>query len=301
MKIKENEMKKAIVVICLLLILLSMVGCSQKEELVVIAGKPMTEQYIIVEMLTYLIEENTDISVEQKMGIGGGTSNIHPAMINGEIDIYPEYTGTGWLFVLKEELINDPDELYRAVKEKYQSDYGITWSELYGFNDTYGIAVKEDLASELGLNTYSDLVEVSGNLNLGAEYDFFERDDGYPGLEATYGFEFGNKTELDIGLKYEAIGQNQVDVINIFSTDGRLKEYELMVLEDEKNFFPSYYCATLIRTETLEEYPELEDVLAMLDGQITNDEMTQMNYLVEIENKGPKQVALDFLEEKGLN
>jgi glycine betaine/choline ABC-type transport system substrate-binding protein len=120
-------MKKAIVLMSLVVMLLSIVGCSQEEKKVVIASKPMTEQYIIVEMLTYLIEENTDITVEQKLGIGGGTSNIHPAMLKGEIDIYPEYTGTGWLFVLGEELINGPSELYQAVKERYKSEYGITW------------------------------------------------------------------------------------------------------------------------------------------------------------------------------
>lgn len=293
-------MKKTIVAVCLVMISVLMVGCGQDEKKVVIASKPMTEQYIIVEMLTYLIETNTDITVEQKLGIGGGTANIHPAMMNGEIDIYPEYTGTGWLAVLEEDLINDPNELYEAVKEKYEVEYGILWSGLYGFNDTYGIAVKEDLANELGLNTYSDLAAVSNKLNLGAEYDFYEREDGYPGLEASYGFNFSKKTELDIGLKYEAMGQDQVDVINIFSTDGRLKEYGLKVLEDDKNYFPSYYCATLIRFEILKEYPEIEGILAMLDGQISNDEMTEMNYLVEIENKDPKKVALDFLEEKGL-
>jgi len=260
----------------------------------------MTEQYILVEMLTYLIEDNTDIMVEQKMGIGGGTSNIHPAMIDGEIDIYPEYTGTGWLFVLKQELINDPDALYMATKDAYAAEYEIMWSELYGFNDTYGIAMKKELAEQLGVETYSDLAAVSADLNLGAEYDFYEREDGYPGLESTYGFEFGEKTELDIGLKYQSITSDEVDVINVFSTDGRLKEANLVVLKDDKNFFPSYYCATLIRQDTLKEYPELEKVLAMMDNQISDDDMTYLNYLVEIENQDPKAVAKNFLIEKGL-
>jgi len=293
-------MKKVVLASFLILIMLLSFGCAGEEKKVVIASKPMTEQYIIVEMLTYLIEENTDISVEQKMGIGGGTSNIHPAMVKGEIDIYPEYTGTGWLFVLKEEPISDPDLLYEAVKERYLSEYGIVWSEPYGFNNTFGLAVKEDLADELNLKTYSDLAKFSNRLSFGAEYDFFEREDGYPGLVKTYGFDFKKTTELDIGLKYEAIGSGEVDVINIFSTDGRLKEYGLKVLEDDKNFFPSYYCATLIRQETLEKYPELKEILSLLDGQINNDEMTTMNYLVEIEKKDPKEVALNFLEEKGL-
>jgi osmoprotectant transport system substrate-binding protein len=293
-------MKKIIVSMLLVFVLLFSAGCAKEEKKVVIASKPMAEQYILVEMLTYLIEGNTDIIVEQKMGIGGGTSNIHPAMVEGEIDIYPEYTGTGWLFVLKEDLISDPQQLYTETKDAYADEFEIIWSELYGFNDTYGIAVKQELADKLDLKTYSDLAAVSTDLNLGAEYDFYEREDGYPGLETVYGFDFGEKTELDIGLKYQSISSDEVDVINVFSTDGRLKEANLVVLEDDKNFFPSYYAATLIRKDTLKKYPELKKVLAILDNQISNDEMTNLNYLVEIENKDPKVVAMDFLVEKGL-
>ncbi|QRN86402.1 glycine/betaine ABC transporter substrate-binding protein [Clostridia bacterium] len=292
--------KKIFVLLLVLVISLSIIGCAKDEKTVVIASKPMTEQYILVEMLTQLIESNSDIVVEQKLGIGGGTSNIHPGMINGEIDIYPEYTGTGWLFVLKQDLINDPQALYEAVKEQYKSDFDIVWSELYGFNDTYGIAMKKEVAEAMNIKTYSDLAKVSDQLALGAEYDFYEREDGYPGLEAAYGFDFDDKVELDIGLKYQAIGSDQVDAINIFSTDGRLKEFGLVVLEDDMNFFPSYFAATLVRQETLDMYPELTSILAMMDGLISNEEMTEMNYLVEIEDMDPKQVAMDFLTQKGL-
>jgi len=294
-------LKKIIAIIGVIALTASLfAGCSTEEKKVVIASKPMTEQYILVEMLTDLIEQETDITVEQKMGIGGGTSNIHPGMENGEIDMYPEYTGTGWLFVLKEDLINDPDELYRAVSEGYQQEYNFKWTGLYGFNNTFALAVKRDLALELNLQTYSDLVRVSSDLDFGAEYDFYEREDGYPGLVEAYGFDFSRQVELDIGLKYDAIGRDEVDVINVFSTDGRLKEYDLVVLRDDKNFFPSYYAATIIRQETLDEYPELEGVLEMLTGAIDDEEMTYLNYLVEIEKQDPAQVANDFLKEKGL-
>lgn len=293
-------MRKIIVmVICLTMTANLLIGCSE-EKTVVIASKPMTEQYIIAEMLTQLITHHTDIKVEQKLGIGGGTSNIHPAMEKGEIDIYPEYTGTGWMFVLKEDFMADPDALYTEVKAAYAEKYQIHWSNLYGFNDTFGIAIKKELAEELDIKTYSDLAAHSGELTLGAEYDFYEREDGYPGLKDVYGFDFDEKKELDIGLKYQAISSDEVDVINVFSTDGRLKEVGLVVLEDDKNFFPSYFAATLIRQETLEEYPLLEEIMSMLDDKISNEEMIEMNYLVEIEKKDPKQVAKDFLVEKGL-
>lgn len=294
-------MLKRIVMSTMLIAFLLLAGCSQGEQKnIVIASKPMTEQFILSEMMTALIEDRTEIIVEQKQGIGGGTSNIHPAMINGEIDIYPEYTGTGWLFVLKEEAINDPDEIYKSVKDKYASEYKIHWTGKYGFNDTFGIAMKKELADSMGIKTYSDLAAKSGELTFGAEYDFFEREDGMPGLTEVYGFDFKKTAELDIGLKYQAIGSDEVDVINVFSTDGRLEQEGLVVLADDKYFFPDYHAATLVRQETLDKYPELNDVLELLTNQISNEEMIYMNYLVEVEKKDPEQVAKDFLKDKGL-
>lgn len=292
--------KKIMAIVLGLVMIISFSGCENKAKRVVIASKPMTEQYILAEMLTQLIEENTDIEVVQKLGIGGGTSNIQPAMESGEIDIYPEYTGTGWLFVLKKDLINDPNELYKAVKKEYEEKYNIKWLGLYGFNDTFTLTIKNDKAEELNINSYSDLASKSENLKFGAEYDFYEREDGYKGLEKVYGFKFKDKVELDIGLKYDAIASDNVDVINAFSTDAMLKKYDLKVLEDDKNFFPSYYATTLVRGEMLEAYPELEEVLNKLEGMISNEEMIQMNYAVEIEKKDPKEVAKTFLISKGL-
>jgi len=294
-------MKKILSLILVLFLILTGTACSRDEEKkIVIASKPMTEQFILVEMLSALIESESDIVVEQKMGIGGGTANIHPGMINGEIDIYPEYSGTGWLFVLKEELINNPEELFNNVKEKYETEYNIKWMEPYGFNNTFALAMDKDLASEMDIETYSDLAEKSNDLIFGAEYDFFEREDGLPGLKEVYGFEFENEVEMDIGLKYEAVKNKKVDVINAFSTDGLLLEYNLQVLTDDKFFFPSYQGATLVRNETLEKYPELEEILVKLEGAITDEEMIYLNYQVDKENKDPKEVAKTFLEEKGL-
>ncbi len=291
---------KYVYMLWLLVFTMLLSSCSNNKDKVVVASKPMTEQYILAEMITFLIEEHTDLKVEQKLGIGGGTSNIHPAMEKGEIDIYPEYTGTGWLFVLKNDLISDYDELYEKVKEEYMENYNIKWLELYGFNDTYGLAIKNTEAEKLNIHTYSDLALVSDELSFGAEYDFYEREDGFQGIEKLYGFNFKEKVELDLGLKYTAINEGKVNVINTFSTDGLLKAYDLKVLEDDKNFFPPYYATTLIREETLEKYPQLENVLNKLSGQISNEEMIQMNYEVEEEKKSPKTVAKEFLDKKGL-
>lgn len=296
-------MKKTLGILITITILTSLIACraqSTDANTIVLASKPMTEQFIMAEMLIALIEQETDLKVEHKEGIGGGTSNIHPAMKAGEIDLYPEYTGTAWMFVLEQKLVHDPAELYEAVKAGYEDSFEFTWSGMYGFNDTYGLAMKRELAEELGIVNYSDLAKISFELKFGAEHDFFEREDGMPGIVGTYGFDFKKELGMDIGLKYQAIGTGEVDVINIFSTDGRLKEFDLVVLEDNKNFFPSYHCATVIRQETLENYPELEGVLELMTGLINSDEMTEMNYLVEIQKKDAKEVALSFLIKKGL-
>lgn len=288
------------ILIVLLLLVVILTGCSQEKDTVVLASKPVTEQFILAEILTQLIETHTDISVDQKLGIGGGTSNIHPALLNGEIDLYPEYTGTGWLFVLKEDPISDANVLYETVKAAYDSEMDLHWSGLYGFNNTYGIAVVKEVAEQYGLRTVSDLAKVSSNLTFAANPDFLERDDGFPGLVAAYGLSFGDIKEIDIGLRYEAVKSDDVDVITVFSTDGRLQSEPVVVLEDDASYFTSYHAATIIRNETLKKYPELDGVLERLTGKISNAEMIEMNYLVEIEKEDPKQVAKDFLTRKGL-
>lgn len=298
MKKRKMQWLSAVLVVGMGMLLLQ--GCGGSEKKVVLASKPVTEQFILAEMLTLLIEVHTDLTVEQKLGIGGGTSNIHPALLNGEIDLYPEYTGTGWLFVLKEPLIRDPQVLYTAVKEAYQAEFDVHWTGLYGFNNTYGLAVTRRVQETYGLSTISDLAAVSGSLTFAANPDFLEREDGYKGLVEEYGLTFGGIKEIDIGLRYDAIKSDDVDVITVFSTDGRLQDEEIAILTDDRNFFASYYAATLIRQEVLDAHPELGPVLEKLTGAISNEAMIAMNFLVEVENQDPKAVAEDFLRSKGL-
>lgn len=287
--------------LCLLMVASLLAGCTKKsEEVVVIASKPVTEQFILAEMLTFLIEEHTDLSVKQTLGIGGGTSNIHPALLKGEIDLYPEYIGTGWLFVLKQAPIQDAAMLYEQVKKAYHEQMQLHWSGLYGFNNTYGVAVAESVARQYNLKTVSDLAQVSDKLVFAANPDFLERDDGFIGLTKTYGLTFKAIKEIDIGLRYEAVNSEGVDVITVFSTDGRLKEEPVMVLDDDRGYFTSYHAATVVREETLKKHPKLEQVLEKLSGNISNEEMIALNYQVEIEKQDPKVVAKTFLQQKGL-
>ena len=272
---------------------------SKKDKTINIATKPMTEGYILGQMLTELIEQDTDLKVNITNGVGGGTSNIHPAIVKGEFDLYPEYTGTSWEAVLKKEGSYDEskfDELQKEYKEKYNLEY----VNLYGFNNTYGLAVNKDIAEKYNLKTYSDLAKVSNNLIFGAEYDFFEREDGYKELQKVYNVDFKKKIDMDIGLKYQAMKDKKIDVMVIFTTDGQLAISDVVVLEDDKKMYPSYRAGTVVRSEILSKYPELKAVLEKLNNILDDKTMADLNYQVESEGKKPEDVAREYLQEKGL-
>lgn len=286
------------VVLCGAVIVAAFVVPSAKKT-IHIASKPMTEQYIISEMLKTVIEDRTDLNVELTQGVGGGTSNIEPAMEAGEFDLYPEYTGTGWSEVLKKDGVYNED-LFEQLQQAYSDELGFEWVGMYGFNNTYGLAVRSDLAEQYGLKTYSDLAAVSDQMVFGAEYDFFEREDGYNALVDTYGLNFKDTMDLDIGLKYEAMDEKEIDAMVIFTTDGQLSVSDITVLEDDKGIYPSYLCGNVVRSEVLQAHPELREVLELFEGIITDDKMAQMNYQVEAEGKDPKEVAQEFLRSEGL-
>ncbi|MDL2211352.1 ABC transporter permease subunit [Erysipelotrichaceae bacterium OttesenSCG-928-M19] len=301
---RKNKQKKknyiALAFSTLIIISLIIINpSSNKETTLNIATKPMSEQYIIGEMYKFLIEEDLDINVKLTQGVGGGTANIQPAMESKEIDLYPEYTGTGWNAVLKEESVYTEKD-YTTLKNKYLEKYDFIWLNKFGFNNTYGLAITKDLADKYDIETYSDLAYHSSTLVFGAEYDFFDRQDGYQALKDTYDFAFKKTMDLDIGLKYQAIKQKKVDVISIFTTDGQLSSSELVVLKDDLALYPSYMCTSVIRAEVLEEYPKLEKTLMKLDNVLDDKAMAKLNYLVEEEKQEPKEVAFNYLVELGL-
>lgn len=293
-------MKRFLVIILIALLSIPSFGCSNKSDTIKIATKPMTEQFILGEMIKLLIEDNTDLNVEITKGIGGGTSNIHPAIVKEDFDLYPEYTGTGWSFVLKEDGIPDDETLYKELQEKYKNNYDLSWIGLYGFNNTYGLVIRKDLSEKYNIKTYSDLAKYSEDLTFGAEYDFYERDDGFDALCEEYGMSFKKSVDLDIGLKYNAINSKEIDVMNVFTTDGQLADSDVVLLEDNKNFYQTYYCGTVIRNDILKKYPELEEVLMKMNNILTESEMAELNYKVESKKEDEKKVAEDFLRDKGL-
>lgn len=297
-KKKRNVLALLAVVVCILMGSIFMPA--PKQDTIHIATKPMTEEFIIGEMLRQLIEANTNLNVKITKGVGGGTSNIHPAMVKKEFDMYPEYTGTAWNFVLKKKAIPDAKTLYHDLVKEYQTRYDMSWLGLYGFNNTYGVAVSKKTAETYHLKTYSDLSKVSPSLSFGGEYDFYERDDGYDALRKVYDFNFKKTVDLDIGLKYDALLKGEVDAITVFTTDGRLSDPNIVLLKDDRNFFQSYYAGTIVRNEILQKHPELKSIIMKLNGQISDKEMAKMNYEVEQDGQNEADVAHAFLIKKHL-
>ncbi len=291
--------KKALVILMILVLATTaLAGCGSSADITV-GSKNFTENILLGEMISILIEENTDLTVERKLNLGGTLVNFE-ALRNGDLDLYVDYTGTGLMAILDMDVINDPDLVYDIVQEEYMEQFGLKWMAPMGFNNTYAIAVREDTAKQYSLETLSDLALVSDELVLGSHQEFYNRPDGYPGLQETYGMNFKDTKAMEIGLKYQAIGTKDIDVTDAFATDGRLISYNLVVLEDDKQFFPPYHAAPVVRMDTLEEYPELEGILNSLGNMISDEEMQQMNYLVEEEGMDEAKVARDFLVQKGL-
>ncbi|MEI3551075.1 MAG: glycine betaine ABC transporter substrate-binding protein [Acutalibacteraceae bacterium] len=301
--VKQKKTNKIMAVIAAILCLGIAGGVlihTQQKDTIHIATKPMTEQYVIGEMLDILIEQDTDLNVELTQGVGGGTSNIQPAMESGEFDMYPEYTGTGWNMVLKHDGLYTED-LFSELEDEYSERFNMDWVGMYGFNNTYGLVVRREIAEKYNLKTYSDLKAVAGDLTFGAEYDFFEREDGYDALCETYGLNFGKTMDLDMGLNIRRSTRKRLIAIVIFTSDGQLSASDVVVLEDDKHIYPSYVCGNVISVQKyLRNIPELKSVLEKLNGLITDNDMAAMNYAVESENKEPRDVAKEYLSSHNL-
>ena len=264
-----------------------------------IATKPTTEGYILGDMIGELIKDNSNIKVKITQGVGGGTSNIHPGMVKGDFDIYPEYTGTVWQIVLKEDSPYNEDK-FPILEKAYKEKFGLVWANLFGFNDTYGIAVRNEIAKKYNLKKISDLKSIASQLVFGAEYDFYEREDGFTALSDKYGLHFKKELDMDNGLKYQAIRDGKIDVMTVFTTDGQLATSDITVLEDDRHLYPSYLAGTVVREKTLEKYPKLKEILAKLNNILDDKEMARLNSLVESKGLKPEDVARDYLIEKHL-
>ncbi|HEL2551629.1 ABC transporter permease/substrate-binding protein [Streptococcus suis] len=299
--------KKPKTILLALLVTLFTVGASYVPMLnfstkqLVIAGKLGAEPEILINMYKLLIEDQTDIKVEIKPNFGK-TSFLYEALKSGSIDIYPEYTGTITSTLLKNssmDLSTNSDEVYTYAKEAILEQDGLMYLAPMAFQNTYALAVTEDYAQDHGIEKISDLAKVQQTAVAGFSLEFNDREDGNIGLKNLYNLQLNVKT-MEPALRYEAIKSGNVQIIEAYSTDSKVVTYKLKILEDDKQLFPPYQAAPLLSKETLEQYPELEQVLGVLAGKISTEEMTQMNYAVDVEGKPAEQVAREYLEKENL-
>jgi osmoprotectant transport system substrate-binding protein len=263
-----------------------------------IGSKNFTEQLILGELYAQALEAR-GVSVERKLNLSG-TFVAHQALVSGEIDMYPEYTGTALANVLKAEPMTDPAAVYRKVKEHYERELGAVWLEPTRVNNTYVLVVRPETARRYGLRTLSDLAGVSKQLVLGAGPEFRERPDGIPGLRARYGIEWKDDRVLAIGLRYRALAGKQVDVIDGYATDGQIAAMKLVKLEDDKRLWPPYFVAPVVRAEALKNFPQAEAVLNGVSQLLDDATMSELNWRVDGNKEEPKAVAADFLRNKGV-
>jgi len=266
---------------------------------IVVGSKNFTEQFILAEIIAQTLERETDLEVVRKVNLAG-TAVCQQALESGDIDLYPEYSGTALLAVLKVPATSDPAEAWTTVKEGYRTRFDLEWLPPLGFANTYALAVRQSEADAKGWQTIDDLRASAARIRGGFTSEFLERDDGYPGLARKYGFRLGTTVDMDPSLMYEAVRKGDVDVISAFSTDGRIAAFDLALLEDTRRFFPPYDAAIVARSETLKRYPEARQALESLSGKLTEAVMQELNRAVDQDGKLPRDVARAFLEEQGL-
>lgn len=299
---KTNRLTKSVLVLVVTVLVLLLVSCAGNETerpTVVVASKDFTEQFILGEMYALLLED-AGYDVERKLNLGG-TPVAQAALLNGEIDVYPEYTGTGLLTVLGRDVMSDPQAVYNTVRDEYQAQFNLVWLEPAPMNNTQALAMTRERSQELGITTFSDMVAMADQLVLVGPPEFAERQDGIPGLQEVYGdFEFRDFLAVDPGLRYQALQSGEADVVVAFGTDGELAAFDLVSLEDDKGLYPPYQVAPVIRASVLEASPEIAGVLNEVAPLLTDETMQRLNNEVSGEQREPVDVAREFLVDQGL-
>jgi osmoprotectant transport system permease protein len=265
---------------------------------IVVGSKPFGESYLLAEMFAQLLESR-GFEVRRRSGLGA-TEIVFQALRTNGIDVYPEYTGTGLVAVLGQRPSRDPRDVYRQVFQEFRRRYGAQWLPPLGFQNTYAVAVRRETALRLGLATLSDLARVSGSLRAGLTADFIGRPDGLPGIRKAYGISFRDVRALLPAVKYQALAAGKVDVIDGYSTDGFIARYDLVVLEDDRRFFPPYEAAALVSPAFIRDLPAGVAVLTELSGLLTESDMRRLNRRIEVDGIPVARVAAGALLALGL-
>jgi osmoprotectant transport system substrate-binding protein len=280
---------------------LSLSSCAPSHsDRIVISSKNFTESLMLGELMAQEIEAHTPLKVERRFYLAG-TYICHQGILAGRIDIYPEYTGTALIAILKQKPESDRTRVYERVKSEYEKRLGLTLGPAFGFNDTFAMEIRGEEARRLNLKTLTQAAAYAPRWRAGFGYEFMERPDGYQGLVAAYGLHFAETPRImDLGLLARALHEGQIDLAAGNTTDGLIPALDLFVLEDDRHYFPPYEAVPVVRRQTLEQHPEVARVLAEFAGKISDQEMQQLNYAVDGQHRDVKEVAREFLRRKQL-
>jgi len=281
-------------------LLFPVAGCEHHAHRIVVGSKNFTEQLILGELFAQIIETRTHLPVERRFYLAG-TFICQQAILAGRIDIYPEYTGTALTAVLKQQPSGDKQEVYRRVKQGYESKFGLTVGPPLGFDDTFAMVIRGEDARRLHLKTLSQAAAFTPQWRAGFGYEFMERPDGFKGLVASYGLRFAEAPRImDLGLISRALRDHQVDLIAGNNTDGLIPALDFVVLEDDHHYFPPYEAVAVMRGEMLKNHPEVRAALDMLTGEISDEDMRRLNYAVDGEHRDATAVVKEFLQQRKL-
>jgi len=271
---------------------LSLIGCS-REPRVRVASKDFTEQLVLGEIVAQHLENRLHGHVSRRLGLGG-TLLTQQAMVNGDIDVYPEYTGTALTAVLKEKPLKDPGQVLAKVRQGY-AQWHLEWLDPLGFENTFAMVVHKD-----SVTTLTQAASARA-WKLGAGYEFAHREDGLPGLVKTYGLRIaGSVKTMDLGLLYQALSKGQVEMVAGNSTDGMLAVLSVTVLQDDRHYFPPYECALVVREAAEKEFLALRPALVELSGKLSSDTMRRLNYELDGKHRPAREIARNFLRSAGL-
>ena len=295
---------KKVILLPLLMLLLSAcslpgLGATYSSDGIIITGGTTTEAQVLAFVVEGMVQHYLpEVPVGLVNNLGSSTLN-HQALIGGDANVSAaRYTGTSLTGELAQEPITNPEEAYDAVVKGFDEQFNQVWFPSYGFSNTYAFLVTKDFAETNGVYKISDLESKADSLTAGVDNSWMERKgDGYKAFKEIYGFDFGTVYPMQIGLVYDALEANSMDIVLGYSTDGRIASYDLIVLEDDLNLFPPYDVSPVATKEILEQYPELEAILLKLENIFTTEEVQQLNYDVDNDLVEPKKVANDFLEE----
>jgi len=274
-------------------------GCS-RERLLTVGSKNFTEQVILGEIVAQHVSLRLSERVDRKLNLGG-TLLAHQALVKGDLDLYPEYTGTALTAVLKRRLSSDPAAVLAKVKAEYLSRFKILWLDPLGFNNTFAMVIRGEDARKFQIETLSDAATHANGWTLGVGYEFQQRPDGLAGLLRTYKLPLKRSPRsMDLGLLYRALEQKQVDMVAASATDGLLSVLDVKVLKDDKRYFPPYQASLAVRADALAKHPPLKRALEQLSGLFSNEIMRTLNYQVDGKHRPVSEVAMTFLRAAGL-